>query len=138
MTFFPLGFLCANFLYSTEIAPQDLRMHLSAIGTATHWLFNFVIAEITPIAFVTIKYRYYIVYAVIAASVAILIFFFFPETKSLSLEEMNYLFQEPEHWWQVTNYSNALRKCGGLDLETSEKLEAVRHIEEAEIRGVDE
>ena len=138
MTFFPLGFLGANFLYSTEIAPQDLRMHLSAIGTATHWLFNFVIAEITPIAFVTIKYRYYIVYAVIAASVAILIFFFFPETRGLSLEEMNNLFQDPEHWWQVTNYSNALRKCGGLDLEPSEKLEAVRHIEDAEIRGINE
>ena len=68
MTFFPIGFLGANFLYSAEIAPQDLRVHFSAIGTAvrypscldtfwdhtltvsqTHWLFNFVIAEITPV-----------------------------------------------------------------------------------------
>jgi sugar porter (SP) family MFS transporter len=34
MTFFPLGFLGANFLYATEIAPQGLRVHFSAIGTA--------------------------------------------------------------------------------------------------------
>lgn len=34
MTFFPLGFLGANFLYATEIAPQDLRVHFSAVGTA--------------------------------------------------------------------------------------------------------
>ncbi|OGE48088.1 hypothetical protein PENARI_c032G03697 [Penicillium arizonense] len=138
MTFFPLGFLGANFLYSTEIAPQDLRMHLSAIGTATHWLFNFVIAEITPVAFVTIKYRYYIVYAVIAFSVSMLIFFFFPETKGFSLEEMDNLFREPEHWWQVTKYSQALRKCGVLELEVGEKVEMVHHIEQPEKSAVNE
>jgi sugar porter (SP) family MFS transporter len=34
MTFFPLGFLGANFLYSVEISPQNFRVHLSAVGTA--------------------------------------------------------------------------------------------------------
>jgi sugar porter (SP) family MFS transporter len=34
VTFYPLGFLGANFLYATEIAPQDLRVHFSAVGTA--------------------------------------------------------------------------------------------------------
>lgn len=100
--------------------------------SSSFFSFNFVIAEITPIAFVTIKYRYYIVYDMIAASVAVLIFFFFPETRGLLLEEMDNLFQEPEHRWYVTSYSSALRKCGVLELETSEKMEAVRHIEEAE------
>jgi hypothetical protein len=107
-------------------------MHLSAIGTATHWLFNFVIAEITPVSFVTIKYRYYIVYAVISISVSMLIFFFFPETKGLSLEEMDNLFREPEHWWQVTKYSQALRKCGVLELEVEGKMDTVLHIEQPE------
>ncbi|KAF2971748.1 hypothetical protein GQX73_g1854 [Xylaria multiplex] len=51
MAFFPLGFVGANFLYGAEIASQDLRIHLAAVGTATHWLFNFVIVEITPVAF---------------------------------------------------------------------------------------
>ncbi|KAJ6021422.1 general substrate transporter [Penicillium herquei] len=109
MTFFPLGFLGANFLYSAEIAPQDLRIHLAAIGTATHWLFNFVIAEITPVAFVTIKWRYYIVYAVISVSVAAMVYFFFPETNCRSLEEMDELFSDPDHWWQVPSYAQALR-----------------------------
>lgn len=54
-----------HIVWGTEIAPQDLQVHLSAIGTATHWLFYFVIMEITLIAFVTITWRYYIVYAVI-------------------------------------------------------------------------
>lgn len=33
-TFFPVGFLGANFLYATEIASQDLRVHFAGIGTA--------------------------------------------------------------------------------------------------------
>ncbi|KAJ5584987.1 general substrate transporter [Penicillium hispanicum] len=126
MTFFPLGFLGANFLYSAEIAPQDLRIHLAAIGTATHWLFNFVIVEITPIAFLTIKWRYYIVYAVIGVSAAAMVYFFFPETNGRSLEEMDNLFSCPDHWWQVPGYARA---------ERTEKVEApltkttVAHIE---------
>ncbi|KAJ6114508.1 hypothetical protein N7486_000286 [Penicillium sp. IBT 16267x] len=129
MTFFPLGFLGANFLYSSEIAPQDLRVHLAAVGTATHWLFNFVIAEITPIAFVTIKYRYYIVYAVIGIFAAILVYFFFPETKGLSLEEMSNLFCETEHWWQVPAHSRTMRQNNGMQQEREDKLEAVIHTE---------
>lgn len=110
MTFFPLGFLGANFLYSTEIAPQDLRVHLAAVGTATHWLFNFVIAEITPVAFATIKYRYYIVYAVIGSGAAVIVYLFFPETNGRSLEEMNSLFSEPVAWWRVTAYARIGRQ----------------------------
>lgn len=105
MAFFPLGFLGANFLYSAEIAPQDLRIHLAAIGTATHWLFNFVIAEITPIAFVSLSYRYYVIYAVIGVSVTPAVYFLFPETKGRSLEHMNRLFSEPKHFLQVPSFS---------------------------------
>jgi hypothetical protein len=31
---------------------------LSTNGTGAHWIFNFVIAEFTPIAFSSIGYRY--------------------------------------------------------------------------------
>jgi MFS family permease len=101
MAFFPIGFLGANFLYSSEIAPQHLRIHLSAVGTAAHWLFNFVIAEVTPVAFASIGYRYYIVYACIGFSVIPLVYFLFPETNGRSLEDMDKIFSQPEHWWQI-------------------------------------
>lgn len=135
MSFFPLGFLGANFLYSAEIAPQDLRIHLAAIGTATHWLFNFVIAEITPIAFVTIKWRYYIVYAVIGLSVTSVVFFLVPETKGLSLEDMDNLFSDPEHWWQVTAYARSSRRSVMLEqnvakkVDHDDKIQSASHIE---------
>ena len=127
MTFFPLGFLGANFLYGAEIAPQDLRIHLAAIGTAVHWLFNFVIVEITPIAFVTIKWRYYIVYAVLGVSAAAIVYFFFPETNRQSLEEMDELFSVPNHWWEVPRYAREMR--AGRQEEISTVKTSVSHIE---------
>lgn len=36
--FVPLGFLGANFLYCTEVAPLRLRMTMSSLSTANHWL----------------------------------------------------------------------------------------------------
>lgn len=40
-TFFTLGFLGANFLYATEVAPQDLRVHFAAIGAAVSLRLSF-------------------------------------------------------------------------------------------------
>ena len=37
-TFVPIGFLGANFLYATEVAPIKLRMAMSSLSTANHWL----------------------------------------------------------------------------------------------------
>ena len=130
MFFFPLGFLGANFLYSAEIAPQELRIHLSAIGTSSHWLFNFVIAEVTPVAFATIGYRYYIVFACTGVAVAPMVYFLFPETNGRSLEEMDRIFSAPEHWWQVTAAARCLSRSGLEDVENfEEKDEKASHVE---------
>lgn len=36
--FIPIGFLGANFLYCTEVAPTRLRVAMSGISSANHWL----------------------------------------------------------------------------------------------------
>ncbi|KAL1963022.1 hypothetical protein VTN77DRAFT_8770 [Rasamsonia byssochlamydoides] len=110
MSFFPLGFLGANFLYSAEISPQHLRVHIAAVGTATHWLFNFVIAEITPICFNNIGYRTYIIYAVTGAFVLPTVYFLFPETSGWSLEEIGQIFERPQHWWHAPRAAAAGRQ----------------------------
>ncbi|KAF8853442.1 general substrate transporter [Acephala macrosclerotiorum] len=132
MFFFPLGYLGANFLYSAEIAPQDLRIHLSAVGTSAHWLFNFVIAEVTPVAFATIGYKYYTVYACTGVSVLPMVYFLFPETNGRSLDDMDRIFSGPEHWWQVPSATKHLQKGTIVDIENGdEKLEKFDHVEEA-------
>ncbi|CAJ2511868.1 Uu.00g074930.m01.CDS01 [Anthostomella pinea] len=100
--FVPIGFLGANFLYCTEVAPLRLRMAMSSISTANHWLWNFVVVMITPVAINTIGWQYYIVFAVISACVPVSVYFLFPETMGRNLEEIDLMFkQSPSAWGTV-------------------------------------
>ncbi|KAF5532021.1 transcription activator acu-15 [Fusarium mexicanum] len=63
--FFPTGFLGLTFLHAAEISPLSHGVPITAMSIATAWLFNFVVAEITPTGLATLKYKYYIIYAAI-------------------------------------------------------------------------
>ncbi|KAK4499610.1 hypothetical protein PRZ48_010128 [Zasmidium cellare] len=91
--FFALGFLSNTNLYATEVAPLEYRAAIAGVSTATSWLSNFVVNLITPIGFDNIGYRYWIIYAVINAAIVPTIYFTFPETATLSLEEMDEVFR---------------------------------------------
>ncbi|KAF2138701.1 uncharacterized protein K452DRAFT_255471 [Aplosporella prunicola CBS 121167] len=92
--FVPIGFLGANFLYCTEVAPIRLRVAMASISTANHWLWNFVVTMITPVALDTIGYRYYIVYAVVGFCIPVSVYFLYPETMGRNLEELDLLFRD--------------------------------------------
>lgn len=93
-TFVPIGFLGANFLYCTEVAPLRLRMAMSSISTANHWLWNFIVVMVTPVALNTLGWRYYIIFAAIAACVPLSVYFLYPETMGRNLEEIDMMFRE--------------------------------------------
>ncbi|KAE8160074.1 L-Aspartase-like protein [Aspergillus tamarii] len=77
--FIPIGFLGANFLYCTEVAPTKLRVAMSSISTANHWLWNFAVTMITPVAINTIGYQYYIVFTCIGFCIPASVYLFYPE-----------------------------------------------------------
>ncbi|KAG6368306.1 hypothetical protein INS49_002511 [Diaporthe citri] len=92
--FIPIGFLGANFLYCTEIAPLGLRVAMSSISTANHWLWNFVVTMITPVAISTIGYQYHIVFTIIGFCIPVSVYFLYPETMGLRLEDIDLIFRE--------------------------------------------
>ncbi|KAH9826070.1 putative class-I aminoacyl-tRNA synthetase family protein [Teratosphaeria destructans] len=92
--FVPIGFLGCNYLYVTEIAPSRLRMPMTSFSTANHWLWNFAVLMVTPVAIDSIGYKYYILFAVLGGCIPLLVFFLFPETTGRSLEQMDDLFKE--------------------------------------------
>jgi hypothetical protein len=51
-----------------------------------------MIVQITPIAITNIGWRTYIIFAALNASFVPIIYFFFPETKGLELEDMDRIF----------------------------------------------
>ena len=77
---------------------EILPYHLRAKGYVIHtFMLNGVLlfnGFVTPIAMKAISWKYYILYCCILAVEFVVIFFFFPETKGLTLEEVATVFGE--------------------------------------------
>ncbi|KAJ4387423.1 hypothetical protein N0V93_008015 [Gnomoniopsis smithogilvyi] len=107
--FFPTGFLGLTFLYAAEIAPLSHRSSITAISTSSAWLFNFVVAEITPVGFSTIGYRYPIVYACINLFLTLpCVYFLFPETNGRHLEEVDLIFTQSKSVFDTVSIAKRL------------------------------
>ncbi|KAI1382830.1 general substrate transporter [Hypoxylon trugodes] len=121
-TFVPIGFLGANFLYCTEVAPIRLRMAMSSISTANHWAWNFIIAMVTPVAIYSIGWQYYIIFAIIAACIPVTVYCFFPETMGRTLEEIDLLFKGSPSVCGTVQFERKLRRNNAHHI-LREKLE---------------
>lgn len=78
---FTVGFQATVWVYPTEILPLRVRQMGSSISTATNWIMNYMIVQITPAAIASIGWRTYIIFAVLNATWVPIIYVFFPETK---------------------------------------------------------
>lgn len=90
--------------YASEIQPLDIRMLCVSITTADTWLGSFIIARSTPYMISDLGYGAYFFFASILVAMGAWSFFFVPETKGISLEEMDSLFLRPMHkvvWAQL-------------------------------------
>ncbi|KAB8248178.1 hypothetical protein BDV35DRAFT_379219 [Aspergillus flavus] len=79
-----------------EIPPARLRALNMGMATASQWFFNFVVAKSTPTMFATLGkngYGTYFVYRSFCFVMVIYTWYFVPETKGLSLEFMDELFE---------------------------------------------
>lgn len=84
-----------------EYTPLAIRTRAAALATASNWIFTFLVVEITPVSISNIGWRTYVYFAVFNACFIPLIYFFYPETKWLSLEQIDKLFTGPKvllHW----------------------------------------
>ncbi|KAI1756894.1 hexose carrier protein [Xylaria castorea] len=99
--FFAVGLLAIPWLLPAEYAPLAIRTRSAALATASNWIFTFLVVEITPVSIDSIKWRTYIYFAVFNALFLPLIYFFYPETRNLSLEQIDKLFEGEKvklHW----------------------------------------
>ncbi|KAK5688569.1 hypothetical protein LTS10_000547 [Elasticomyces elasticus] len=122
---FALGF-CFSYagvpwIYCAEIFPMNLRSVGVGICTATHWLLNFVIARSVPYMISNISYGTYFVFASMTTIGIFWVFFFVPETKGLTMEEMDDLFGSAD---AVRSLDDAMN-----DLEGGKPGLVAQHIE---------
>ncbi|PQE31592.1 sugar transporter protein [Rutstroemia sp. NJR-2017a WRK4] len=141
--FFPTGFLGLTFLYASEVAPLSVRVPITAVSTGSSWIFNFIVAEITPVGFATIGYRYYIIYACINFFLILPgklhqfqyvqrrrrlttikgVYFFFPETNGRHLEEVDQIFIQSKNVFDsvpVARHMERRHSGPALDIEKHE------------------
>ncbi|KAI3175601.1 hypothetical protein DTO039G3_2759 [Penicillium roqueforti] len=123
---FPIGLFLVPFMYAAEIAPLKTRAQVTAMAAAANWLFNFVLAEVSPVGFATIHWRYYIVYACISAFACVFFYLFCPETKGRTLEEIDDIFVQSKSVFDTVQIAR----------ETPYQTEILAHVSDTEKGGL--
>ncbi|KAI5787090.1 general substrate transporter [Geopyxis carbonaria] len=79
-------------LYPPEIMPLSIRAKGASLSTATNWAFNWLVGEMTPILQEWIGWRLYLIHAFSCACSVVVVYFLYPETKGVALEDMDAVF----------------------------------------------
>ncbi|SPJ70319.1 related to quinate transport protein [Fusarium torulosum] len=75
-----------------EIWPLSTRPYGTSLGASSNWMNNFIVGQVTPEMLDGITYGTYILFGLLTWIGAAFIWFVVPETKRLSLEEMDTIF----------------------------------------------
>ncbi|KAG2220206.1 hypothetical protein INT45_002798, partial [Circinella minor] len=110
LTWAPVGWI-----FPTELYSQDVRAQALGITTAANWLFNYGVTQITPIMFVTIRWKTFAAYAVVCVVIGYLVYRYFPETMGKSLEEIDLIFSGNFNYYDL-NVHHPQTAAAALDI----------------------
>lgn len=105
-----VGFGGIPFLYASEVAPLSLRTTINGIGSSIYWALSVLIAEVTPIAFNAIGWKYFLIFACLNCAMIPVVYLFFPETAGLSLEDVDEVFIISKGWLDPVRVAKQLPK----------------------------
>ncbi|WVR04202.1 hypothetical protein IAU60_001202 [Kwoniella sp. DSM 27419] len=83
-----------SWVYPVEIMNTSIRAKATALTTMAAWIANFMIGQVSPKAFDSIHWRYYLVFTVCGFTNALTFYLLFPETRGRTLEEMDDYFDK--------------------------------------------
>lgn len=83
-----------GFLLPPEVYPLSVRSKGVSLSTATNWLANYIVGQLTPILQEDIKWKMYLFPMGSCILSVVVVIFFYPETKGVELEDMDRLFDE--------------------------------------------
>jgi sugar porter (SP) family MFS transporter len=118
---FPIGLFLIPFMYSSEIAPLRIRSQVTAMSTCFNWLFNFLVAEITPVAFDSIGWKYYLVYVCTNCLSVVVFWLFAPETKGRTLEDIDAIFLGSKNALQPVKLAKSVQPGFAEEVDISKK-----------------
>lgn len=94
----------SQYLYLSEIFPTHIRAQGMAIGMSGLYCASIILLIAGPIALNNITWKFFLVLIIPTAAQFLIIFFFAPETKQRSLEDINAAFgdQVAVHYYHAT------------------------------------
>ncbi|KIW49471.1 hypothetical protein PV05_11145 [Exophiala xenobiotica] len=111
-----VGFQSSPWIHGIKVTPLKLRHFAGGIASASAWIWNYAVVQITQPGIESIGYKYFIVWAVLNFTWIWVIYFFFPETAKKTLEELDFIFMKPEDRPPI-----AVQELGRSDSVCSEK-----------------
>ncbi|SCU82871.1 LAMI_0C01200g1_1 [Lachancea mirantina] len=108
----------------SESYPLRIKGKAMAVASACNWLWGFLIAFFTPFITTAINFYYGYVFMGCMVFAYFYVFFFVPETKGLTLEEVNEMYEEGVLPWKSSSWVPASRRAEGYnndDLQHDDK-----------------
>ncbi|KAJ5675770.1 Major facilitator superfamily domain general substrate transporter [Penicillium macrosclerotiorum] len=90
--FLGIGYLPVPWFYPSEITTTRIRARGQAFAGFVNWMCVFIVVQVTPTAIDNISWRTFIIFACFCFAWIPMVYFFFPETKGLELEDVDHLF----------------------------------------------
>lgn len=85
---FAIGIGPVPWMITSELTPIEASSSVGALATAMNWAMNFLIGQVFPVIFAAIQGWSFLIFAIICVTSAITTFFFLPETKGRSIEDI--------------------------------------------------
>lgn len=112
---FSYSFAPIGWVLPSEIFNLGNRSKAMSITTSATWMCNFVIGLVTPDMLATLGYGTYIFFAVFCLLALVFTYFFVPETKGKSLEDMDVVFGDMAAHEEKTRLFNIAAELGIVD-----------------------
>lgn len=126
---YQLGLDGVQFAYLGELFPYQIRAKGMVLGIATICGMNIMWLQTAPVAFEQIGYKFYICFFVPGLIAATIIWFYFPDTLGIPLEEIARLFGDHEELYNVEVKTE--QTPGGIEGER--KGDVSEHVEVASV-----
>jgi MFS family permease len=85
---------CIPWVYVPEILPLHARAKGTAIGISSNWIWNFFVVMITPVILNRLAWKGYLIFMCTNFAFIPLVYFCYPETANLTLEEIDFIFAD--------------------------------------------
>lgn len=101
-----------GFLIPPEVLPLSVRSKGVSLSTATNWLANYIVGQLTPVLQEAIGWRMYLFPASSCMISVFVVIYFYPETKGVELEDIDKLFETEIKYEQVPERPVELAEFG--------------------------